>query len=176
MMQDTKLYNATPLSYTPFDTYTLDFPETNYKYADINFVYKNSINLVRQVIDAAPISGRYKRVLVDVKTQNLTPKVCSCIPGWHLDGSQVEEELFHLIVFNGPCTEFLAEPTLLTTISPSADAISIKNDAIVSYNSNHFHRGVYAKQETRRVLIRLTETNIITARNAPFIPYSERKS
>ena len=178
IMSTIKLYNERPLSCTSIGSYELQFPQHNYKYADVEWVYARSNNLVRQIIDAAPISKRYKRVLVDVKVQQLVPDRCSCIPGWHLDGSQRELELFHICVLNGPRTQFIAHPILLssdyeTALSQIPSTVKVTEageSAITSYTSNHFHRGVYTEQPTVRLLVRLCETNTILPRNKIFTP------
>ena len=41
---------------------------------------------------------------------------------------------------------------------------------ITTFTSLDFHRGVYATKPTRRLLVRLTETNIILPRNKPQAP------
>jgi hypothetical protein len=163
-----------------------DWPMDDWKYADIHFVYPRTTDLVRRVIDAAPITGKFKRVLIDVKVQDLTPDIYSCIPGWHIDGAfpeaGVEPDRHHLFVTNGPLTEFIDEPMhcqvewpvdmrdVLRQIPANVKVATCAPDAINTFTSYDFHRGVIASTPTRRLLVRLTETNTVLARNKPKAP------
>lgn len=168
-----------------------DWPADDWKYADVEFVYRRTNDLVRSIIDAAPVSANFKRILIDVKVQDLTPDIYSCIPGWHLDGAfpreGVEPDRHHLFVMNGPMTEFVAEPlelevftsartrdvdmTYLVAQIPAGVAVSAAApDAITTFTSYDFHRGVRATEPTRRLLVRLTETDTVTAWNKPKAP------
>lgn len=174
---------VTSLGFTPE---VGDWPKDDWKYADVDYVYPRTNSLVRRVIDAAPVSGRFKRVLIDVKVQDLTPDIYSCIPGWHIDGAfpehGVEPDRHHLFVMNGPMTEFLAQPVMLKVDYPvdmealraqiPAD-VAIRTaapNAITTFTSYDFHRGVRATEPSRRLLVRLTETNTVRARNTPKAP------
>jgi hypothetical protein len=174
---------ATNLGFTPE---VGDWPADDWKYADVEFVYRQTNDLVRSIVDAAPISGLFKRVLIDVKVQDLTPDIFSCIPGWHLDGAfptdGVEPDRHHLFVMNGPLTEFIDEPVLCTVNYPvdmPSIVRQIRHDvrvetcapnAITTFTSYDFHRGVKATEPTRRLLVRLTETNTVLAHNKPKAP------
>lgn len=165
-----------------------DWPVDDWKYADVEFVFPRTTNLVRRVIYDAPLnrSGRFKRVLVDVKVQDLTPDITSCIPGWHLDGAfpkpGVLPDRHHLFILNGPLTEFIDEPlnlevsdpidmpALIRQISQDVKVTTCAPDAITTFTSYDFHRGVVAKAPTRRLLVRLTETNTVLANNKPKKP------
>lgn len=166
-----------------------DWPTDDWKYADVHFVYPRTNDLVRKVIDATPITGRFKRVLIDVKVQDLEPKICSCLPGWHLDGAPPhpdrEPDHHHLFVMNGPLTEFIAEPVVCETdlsfskqdfanilrqIPRDVKVMTIAPNAVNTFTSYDFHRGVYATAPCRRLLIRLTETNTVLANNKPRRP------
>ena len=171
-------YNAerrgeTPLQLSEWVDYLDYCPSEDFKYADLNFVYPRTSSLVRQIVDKAPITGRFKRVLIDVKVQDLHPEICSCLPGWHLDGSMQEIEVHHLCVLNGPQTEFINEPLFLDRNHLIPDNVAIttaREGFITTFTSLDFHRGVYATKPTRRLLVRLTETNIIQPRNKPQPP------
>lgn len=171
-------YNAerrgeTPLHLSEWVDYLDYFPSEDFKYADLNFVYPRTSSLVRQIVDKAPITGRFKRVLIDVKVQDLHPGICSCLPGWHLDGSMREMEIHHLCVLNGPQTEFIDEPLFLDRrhlIPDNVRVASAREGFITTFTTFDFHRGVYATKPTRRLLVRLTETNIIMPRNKPQPP------
>lgn len=163
-----------------------DWPIDDWKYADVDFVYPLTSDLVRKIIDASPVSGRFKRVLIDVKVQDLTPEFHSCIPGWHIDGAfpqqGVEPDRHHLFVMNGPLTEFIDEPVvcevshpinmpeILRQIPVGIKVSTCAPNAITTFTSYHFHRGVKAAEPTRRLLVRLTETNTVLAYNKPKAP------
>lgn len=163
-----------------------EWPNDDWKYADLEHVYTRTSELVRRVIDATPITGRFKRILIDVKVQDLTPAIYSCIPGWHLDGAfptgNEEPDHHHLFVLNGPLTEFIAEPIMchveypidmkriVEQIAPDVKVSTCASNAITTFTSFDFHRGVRTKEPTRRLLVRLTETNTILAQNRPKAP------
>ena len=181
MTAATEWYNAerrgeTPLPNQPVDV--RDFPPEDFKYADVDFVYPRTNGLVKTIIETAPITGRFKRVLIDVKVQDLHPEICSCLPGWHLDGSMQEVEVHHLCVLNGPQTEFIDEPLhlpgkypdIVKMIPQDVKITQAKEWFITTFTSLDFHRGVFATKPTRRLLVRLTETNIIQPRNKPQPP------
>lgn len=169
-------YNSEPRGETPLGFVNVtpeDFPAEDFKYADVDHVYPRTSWVVQQIIETAPITGRFKRVLIDVKVQDLHPELCSCIPGWHLDGSMREIEVHHLYVLNGPQTEFVDEPMFLDRRHLIPDDVKIttaREGFITTFTSLDFHRGVYATKPTRRLLVRLTETNIIRPRNNPQPP------
>lgn len=163
-----------------------DWPQDDWKYADVNFVYPRTTDLVRRIIDHAPIVGGFRRVLIDVKVQDLTPDIYSCIPGWHLDGAFPQEgvapDRHHLFVMNGPLTEFIDEPlelevsrpvdmpAILRQIPHDVKVTTCAPNAINTFTSYDFHRGVVAAKPTRRLLVRLTETNTVLANNVPKAP------
>ena len=164
----------------------IEWPADDWKYANLEFVYLRANDLVRRVIDAAPISGLFKRILIDVKVQDLTPEVTSCIPGWHIDGAfpepGIEPDRHHLFILNGPPTEFIDEPVevdvelpvdmpaILRQIPLDVAVTTCAPGAITTFTSYDFHRGVVAATATRRLLIRITETNTVLARNKPQQP------
>lgn len=175
--------SATSLGFTPE---VGDWPADDWKYADVEFVYPRTNDLVRKVIRAAPVSHRFKRVLIDVKVQDLTPEIYSCTPGWHLDGAfpqeGVEPDRHHLFIMNGPLTEFIDEPVvcdvncpvdmkvILQQIPADVKVATCVPNAITTFTSYDFHRGVKAAAPTRRLLVRLTETNTVQALNRPKAP------
>lgn len=163
-----------------------DWPADDWKYADVEFVFPRTNDLVRKLIAAAPLSGGFKRVLIDVKVQDLTPDFYSCIPGWHIDGAFPDEAVapdrHHLFVMNGPLTEFIDEPVtcsvgdpvdmqdVLRQIPLDVKITTCAPNAITTFTSFDFHRGVRATEPTRRLLVRLTETNTVLAHNKPKAP------
>lgn len=163
-----------------------DWPADDWKYADVAFVFPRTSDLVRRIIETAPLGLGFKRVLIDVKVQDLTPDIYSCIPGWHIDGAFPDEtktpDRHHLFVMNGPLTEFIDEPVTCSVGEPvdmqdvlrqvplDVKVTTCVPDAITSFTSFDFHRGVRATEPTRRLLVRLTETNTVIAHNKPKAP------
>lgn len=180
--------NATP----PVETRValpddMRLPEIDWKYAPIDLVRETACPLVQAVLDQAPIRGQHRHVLVDVKVQNLRPELCSCIPGWHLDGPGLPNhpsrpEIHHLFVYGGAPTEFVCESLLL----PCRDWMTPKNFAsqvpawvsarpivvgtINTFTRFDFHRGVHADRPLTRLLIRVTETDVIRPVKRPVKP------
>ena len=89
-----------------------------------------------------------------------------------------EVEVHHLCVLNGPQTEFIDEPLhlpgkypdIVKMIPQDVKITQAKEWFIATFTSLDFHRGVFATKPTRRLLVRLTETNIIQPRNKPQRP------
>jgi hypothetical protein len=172
------------------------------KYADFTYARMacNS-SLVRYLLDSAPIVGRHKRVLVDIKVHDLKEGEYTCMPGWHLDGSvnihgaDKQPELHHLFIA-GPSarTEFLDIPIELP-IDPKWDfaqksrligaqldkmkglpVFTAPNCEFVTYDDSYFHRGTAAQQPCVRLLVRVTETDVILPQNKINIPYTHPAS
>lgn len=168
-----------------------------FKYADIDFARERChSHLVRRILEDAPIVGRHKRVLVDIKMHNLRPGFYPCKPGFHLDGSSnhkgvdKQPELHHLFVASvSSRTEFLDDPAMVE-LDPSWDfatrsrkigvildemnppTFTIPNCRFVTYDDTYFHRCVQVKTNEKRLLVRVTETDVIDPRNHPYEPES----
>lgn len=169
---------------TPVTVSGKEMPDTNYKYAGFDYVYRNTNDFVRSILDQAPIYGDHRYVLVDVKVQHLTPEKHSCIPGWHLDGPEnplhdSQPEIHHLFVTGGGSTEFIAEPVMLEVdpndkqkdivarIPDNVAIIEAEQNAFNTFTRFDFHRGILAKELLTRLLIRVTESDVIRPRNKP---------
>jgi hypothetical protein len=153
-------------------------PEANYKYAHFDYVCHNTNDFVRSILDQAPIQGKHKHVLVDVKVQHLTPEKHSCIPGWHLDGPENPlhnslPDVHHLFVIGGGSTEFIDEPVTLyvekehkqkeivAKIPDTVKVREIEQECFNTFTRFDFHRGILAKKSLTRLLIRVSETDVI---------------
>jgi len=167
------------------------------KYADYDYVMDVcESDMVRQILRNAPIEGNHTRVLVDVKVHDLKKGQHTCLPGWHLDGSNTPEgfekrpEVHHLFVASAfALTEFLDTPIDIP-IDPSwtfADrsrkigalldemdlpAFTIPNCNFVTYDDTFFHRGAQATGDELRLLVRVTETDVIKPQNRVYTPYT----
>lgn len=169
----------------------------SFKYADYHYVMDVSSNLVRHVLKHAPIENKHRNVLVDVKLHELKRGQYACVPGWHLDGSinhpEMEDkrpELHHLFVASQFArTEFIDMPFELH-VDPkwtfaersnkiggildemSVPIFTIPNCTFVTYDDTFFHRGAQATGDELRLLIRVTETDVIKPQNRIYTPYT----
>jgi hypothetical protein len=165
------------------------FVNNSFKYASIEYAMKNSNDLVTHIIKQAPLSNKHKRVVVDVKYHYMRRGHYACIPGWHLDGSEntrgldKKPELHHLFVAGDHAlTEFISHPvdipipenTKFSTISKEVGAaldqlnvgvFQVPNCRFVTYDDKYFHRAGKAVDNGPRILVRLTETDVIEPRN-----------
>lgn len=165
---------VTPLGLSPAE---ILWPYEDWKYASVDHVYPRTSPTVQKIIDATPITGTKRHTLIDVKVQDLHPNLCSCLPGWHFDGVPLSDDLHHLCVVGGPCTEFLADPIVLRMDEdmklpeiPDLPVIKISEGDIHTFTSFDLHRGVYATEPCRRLLVRITESDRIRPRNQPKAP------
>lgn len=163
----------------------IHFHEEDWKYADIEYLFPRLPRTLQQVVEQAPLKGGYKRTLLDIKVQLLMPERTSCIPGWHLDGPEnplhdSQPEAHHLFVRGGGPTEFIDQALMLRVqpdmrqrelVEQIPEEVSVKAiglDAFYSFTRFDFHRGVNVSKPLTRLLIRVTETDTILARNKPF--------
>lgn len=190
-------FNFDPLDFGPTlaQPTETDFPETCYKTADYAFVYRNTNAYVRAVLDAVGSKlalSKRKRFLVDIKVHDLEQGKFACIPGWHCDSvidprHETPGEVHHLFVSGGAgLTEFIAEPVTLTLPSglkgrrllsnmqaqlegKTPQVVSVPSCQVVTYGRWDFHRATKALYNERRLLVRITETDLISPHNRPFI-------
>ena len=165
----------------------IEFAKHDWKYADIDFVFPGLPQSLQKIVQQVPLKGGYKRTLIDIKVQDLVPDITSCIPGWHLDGPENPlhdgtPETHHLFIHGGGPTEFIAQALMLrvTPEMTQRDLVSqIPKDVAVepipengfnTFTRYDFHRGVNVKKPIQRLLIRVTETDIIRANNKPTRP------
>jgi len=163
----------------------IHFHKEDWKYADIEYLFPRLPSTLQHVVEQAPLKGGYKRTLLDIKVQLLVPEKTSCIPGWHLDGPEnplhdSQPEVHHLFVRGGGPTEFIDQELTLQVqpdmnqrelVAQIPDEVSIKPiglNAFHSFTRFDFHRGVNVAKPLTRLLIRVTETDTILARNKPF--------
>jgi hypothetical protein len=158
------------------------FPSLNCKYASLKYVKTHANDYVRYVIDNIQLVGGYKYTLVDVKFQHIEKNKCPCIYGWHCDSvidpfHPSKPETHHLFVSGKHClTKFIAEPIELVVEPentlrnfqkqieekyPSVRIREVPSNTIVSYGRFDFHSGKYAEETEDRLLIRITETDLI---------------
>lgn len=152
------------------------YPHT-YRLTKYDTVYNESPIELRQLLSTAPITpGKYKRVLVDIKIQDLSPKVYSCLVGWHLDGKKhtgnKDENTYHILTYGGAPTEFIDGPIELPNTITNQNSLAryIPCDHPVyklpeyvwnTYTERDWHRGVNSSKPLTRIFIRIVETNYL---------------
>ena len=168
-----------------------DFPELQFKYADFGHVYKNTTDYVRQVLDSCQLQHNHKWAVVDVKVTQIFPGKAPCLPGWHCDTlidpyDVRREEIHHLYVTGGASlTEFISSPVELEVDSElqhqkllhsfrkqletlEYGVVKVPSCRVVTYGRFDFHRGSLGLFSEKRLLIRVTETDVVAPRNQPF--------
>lgn len=167
------------------------------KYADLNYAMDVcESDMVRQILRHAPIENRHERVLVDIKVHDLKKGQHTCVPGWHLDGSidpdgiKTKGEVHHLFVASRFCRTLFLDSPLDIPVDPSwtfaerskkigallddmiLSVFTIPNCRFVTYDDTFFHRGAQSEGDELRLLIRVTETDVIKPQNRVYTPYT----
>lgn len=161
----------------------VDFDTPSFKFCSLNWALKNTNSFCANIIKMAPIQGNHKYTIVDVKVHDLQIGVVPALPHWHLDciGNPLDkrmEELHHLFITEGSLTEF-PQNSIETEINPEERnfvlnhlpfiPVKIEPYRIYSYGRVP-HRATPAYKNCKRLLIRVTETNVIAPRNSLFEP------
>jgi hypothetical protein len=175
--------------HSPVELSTFEYPTVNWKYASLEYVleHPSTNQTLRDIISQCPLMNQHKRVLIDVKVQNLIPSKTSCIPGWHLDGPEnplhpSRPELHHLYIHEqGGETEFIADSFKLDIdvdmkqreiVKLIPDNVSVTKTVaghFTTFTRFDFHRGINVKKPMKRLLVRLTETDLILPSNKPYL-------
>jgi len=178
------------LKYTPVELNKFEYPKVNWKYASAKWVLahaESTNDTLRDIILQCPIEGNHKRILLDVKVQDLVPSKTSCIPGWHLDGPEnplhdSKPEIHHLYIHEeGGETEFIkdefdlkvndkmTQKQIVGMIPDDVNVTKCSAGYFTTFTRFDFHRGINVKKPMRRLLVRLTETDVILPRNKPYL-------
>lgn len=132
-----------------------------------------AVELLTQMMQWA--EGKHKSVRVDLKVYDLKAGDYTCIPGWHIDtvtnprhDSRPEN---HLIYTNVYGTDFVSTPIAFSEEKthfsqviaeiPEDNYLTATPNSIYQYGRFHLHRGAQVTTDCRRVLVRITETDII---------------
>jgi len=181
-------FNSGGLVCTPVQIQNFQLPLVNWKYASLKYVMgqDTTCDTIREIVSQCPLQHKHKRVLIDVKVQRLTPSVTSCLPGWHLDGPGnplhlSKSELHHLYIHDeGGETEFIDEEfeldvrpdmsqkEIVDLIPNTVKITTTKAKNFVTFTRFDFHRGINVKTPLTRLLVRLTETDLIVPSNKPY--------
>lgn len=174
-----------------------DFPELSYKYAELNWLLRQSLpDYVRSILTSMTrrLYRKHARILVDIKTHTLNAGQAPALQFWHIDAvsnplHKAKEEINHIFVSGDSClTEFLRHPIIIDipeTGKIDFDAlfaspqykhlvfpIKVIPNTIMTYG-RHLHRATQAIKSCKRLLIRMTETDTILSSNKPFqVTYS----
>ena len=171
------IFNNKKPSITPI--YNIDFQKlkylNKYRLTPINKVYSENSNLVKKLLDSAPLTNRYKKILVDIKVQKLDINTYSCIKGWHLDGRlntdhNGDKNTYHILIYGGAATEFIGCPIsldnnitnqkeLVKYIPKDIEVYTLPQYVWNTYGERDWHRGVNSNTPVTRTFIRICETN-----------------
>lgn len=121
------------------------------------------------------VEGKHKSIRVDLKVYDLRAGEHTCIPGWHIDTvtnprhDSLPEN--HLIYTNVYGTDFVSTPipfseekthfSQVIAEIPEDNYLTATPNSIYQYGRFHLHRGAKVATDCRRVLVRITETDII---------------
>jgi len=186
-------FNAEPPIETPVRlTDDWSVPNVGWSSAPIEHVYDQTSPFVRNIIDQVPLMGEHKRVLFTLKLQRLSVGSFSDVRAWHCDGwgrrrspdIQTRPEYNHLFILGGAAVEFMADPISLRWMRGySIDRLwrqlddhrdlpthAVRLGVFNTYDCFDFKRGVKATESLTRLLIRVTETDTISANSDPVEP------
>jgi hypothetical protein len=184
-----------PIKGEALEPYYFDASERSrivcYKNGDFDTVRSNcNHDYLRYVIDSLPEKQGFKYRLLDVKFHVLEANECTCIPGYHLDGSirttmqDGENGEQYTLFIAGPeetATEFLDQP-LVTEVNPAWSFKEISENVSKavpkgakgrritpfvahSYDYRYLHRGAVVVKPAVRLLVRQAFSNNIRPSN-----------
>lgn len=154
------------------------------KYADVKFVLANSHPWVRSRIHEmlAILEGEvHTRRVVDVKFwPNLEAGKMPALPHWHQDCVPKEHDSRHevhvLYMTGAGCrTQFLATPTPEDTDPSDYPIWTAPEGRYIMYERKHLHRATPATLTGRRLLIRVTATDIIRPSRTFYTPMNREE-
>lgn len=168
------------ISYQPI----YDFSTPCFKGASFDYVLENTNDEIVDLLKCIPLERKHKNILVDVKVHSLKSGEYPALPHWHIDGVSnyfhpEKEEVNHLyITESGSSTEFLTNPELVDIQNENTNFDKIlKHCSGTKINPNTIytygrvpHRATPSTQDCVRLLVRVTETNILKPKNQIFKP------
>ena len=117
------------------------------KYARLASVLRYASPELADLIRSAPITNSKNYITVDVKLQDLKVGQYTCIPGWHSDSIADKDPIHHIYVIGENTTEFKGIG-------------KIPQNSWYTYGLD-LHRGPRVVVDETRILVRLTESDII---------------
>lgn len=163
-----------------------DFPDKFFKNAAIEYVLRNTTDYVRSVINSIQLQNQHRFVVVDVKVHDIEVNKYPCIPGWHCDTvidprhPTTPENHNIFVTGHASLTEFIGQPItlmldlqgnpLLSSFRRQIDDLKpaitkIPSCQVVKYGRYDFHRGSIGLANEKRLLIRVSETDITAPNN-----------
>lgn len=160
----------------------------SFKYASLDYAYKHTTDEIRHLIDNITLKCNRKNVLIDIKFHSLDEGEYPAIPGWHIDCTNnplhdSRADIHHIWVHGSCLTEFLKDSIILdvdgvtdfnSKIPPNTDIFSIKPQTVYTYGRFHIHRAAKSTINQDRLLVRITETDIIRPINKVYNTYKQR--
>lgn len=179
---DTKtLYPERPVVIRSFEPPTSADLEgqPSFKYASLEKALKYCVPYVRRVVESVELSGKYKYTLLDVKIVDLKKGQLPCLPGWHLDCTMHPEhktkpETHHIFVWGAGCrTRFVVSPIEIPTANgrlieadravreQKPEVFQVDECTLTRYYRDNLHAPSKATKAGKRILIRITETDLV---------------
>lgn len=160
-----------------------DFPDLGFRGAPLATVRERTTEWVRRALDALPIVGDRRHVLVELRVSTIRPGHTAGMSTWHMDTvpdpwHPSPPERHHLLVTGtASLTEFLAGPlelrvavdeppyarmwdldAQLRALAPPT--VRVPSCRATTYGRLHLHRATPGTHEERRLLLRVTETDV----------------
>ncbi len=164
-----------------------DLPARGLRGVSLETARAEATPYVAKLLDLAPIAGDRRFVLVELRVADLAPGVAPGQATWHIDTvaepwHDSAPERHHLFVGGTACLpEFLAEPVTLEV--PTDGGAYARMQALddqllalapatlvapacrfMTYGRLHLHRARPALRAGRRLLLRVTETDVVRPR------------
>lgn len=147
-----------------------------YKYGKLSRVIRESTPAMRWLLSTCPNENERKRTLVDIKIIWLEEGQNPCLPFWHTDctmdmGHESRPEKHYIYISGaGSRTRFLWEPLEVGVDLENIDPNKIREipeQTWVRYGRQHPHACSPAQFSGWRMLIRVTESDLITYSSRP---------
>lgn len=179
-----------PVKYIKPISFQLVEGQKNFKYTDVSYAYDNSVACVQKIIEQFPIEGNHKNVLIDIKVHDIEKENFPCLPGWHTDCTlnpwhYTLPEVHHIYMFGAECrTRFLDEDFEMSFESMNPKYIKDKMNSVIHkswavqegyiyrYDRFSLHAPSLAEKTGKRLLIRITESDLIRPNRRIFSNFS----
>lgn len=168
------------LNLARFDIDSNSLPLSEFKYKRWDWAYEKGVHervrpILEKMFDLTPNEERYKWV-VDYKVRDLKAGDCGCpLDFWHLDVTKNPNHPtlpdIHFLFATEFGTEFITTPMSFSKEDSSFEAVLERNrefdylvaepNTISSYTRFNLHRGPVVNKDCRRLLLRLTLTEVI---------------
>lgn len=166
MIPDTKFLGP-PILLNEFKVNLRSLNQESFKYADFNFAYSKSSKVVQNILDSFKYENNHKYKLVDVKYLFLEKGWASCMLGWHIDVTtnvnHKEPKDIHHLYFSGAEANTIFLNKDINFDQPITDDLIFvaPENTYIKYSRLHLHSASTAKISGYRLIVRVTETNII---------------